>query len=75
MSAFETRDVVFDQTAESNDFDGVSAERILIMVAQSHEQENAGQENDDDDTDGCSGEQLEMKMSLTKKPISDAAED
>jgi hypothetical protein len=39
------------------------------MVAQSHEQENAGQENDDDDANGCSGEELEVKMPLTKKPV------
>ena len=75
MAAFETRDVVLDQTAQPYDFNGVSAERVLIMDAQSHEQENAGQENDDDDANGCSGEELEVKMPLTKKPVADAAED
>src|SRR6266581_5355447 len=53
----------------------MSAERVPIMIAQGHEQKNAGQENDDDGSDRCSGEQLEMKMPLTKKPVADAAED
>ena len=75
MSAFETRDVVLDQTAEANDFNGVSPEGVLIMVSQRHEQKNAGQKYDDNDSDGGAGEQLEMKMPLTEKPVAEAAED
>jgi len=33
------------------------------------------QENDDDDANCCSGEELEVKMPLTKKPVAEAAED
>src|SRR5260370_7621631 len=50
------------------------AERVLVMIAQRHQQKNADQKNDDDDADCCSGEKLEMKMPLTKKPVGDAAE-
>ena len=75
MAAFETRNVILDQTAEANDFNGVSPEGVLIMVSQRHEQKNAGQKYDDNDSDGGAGEQLEMKMPLTEKPVADAAED
>ena len=75
MRGLERGDVVLDQTAEPDDFDRVSAKGVLVMVAQGHKQESAGQENDDHDTDSCSREQFEVKMPLTKKPIADPAED
>src|SRR5438874_13310798 len=50
------------------------AERVLVMIAQRHQQKNADQKNDDDDGDRCSGEKLKMEMSLTKKPVGDVAE-
>src|ERR1700720_2650202 len=52
----------------------MGAERVLVMIPQRHQQKNADQKNDDDDADCCSGEKLEMKMPLTKKPVGDVAE-
>src|SRR5256886_16053455 len=75
MSALQTRDVVLDQTAEANDCNGVSREGVLIMVPQRHEQKNAGHKYDDNDSGAGAGEQLEMKMPLTEKPVAEAAED
>src|SRR5437879_5934224 len=53
----------------------MGAERVLVMIAQRHQQKNADQKNDDDDADCCSGEELETKMQLTKKPVGTVAGD
>src|SRR6266480_797144 len=74
VTAFQARDVVFDQATQPHYFDGVGAERVLVMVTQGHEQENADQEDDNDHADRCSRQQFEMKMALAKKPVADAAE-
>ena len=75
MTTFQTSDVVFDQATQPHYFNRMRAERVLVMITQSHQQKDAGQKNDDYDADRCSGEQFEMKMPLTKKPIAEPAED
>src|SRR5438105_2831130 len=75
VAAFQTGDVVLDQATESHHFDCVSAERILVMIAQGDQQENPDQENDNRHADRGSRQQFEMEMALTKKPAADSAED
>lgn len=43
VNAFQTGDIVFNKTAQSHYFDRMSTKRVLVVVAQGHEQEGAGQ--------------------------------
>src|SRR5581483_816487 len=74
MDAFQAGNVVFDQAAQPYHLDGVHAKRLLVMMAQGDEKKDAGQENDDDHSDGGTGEELEVKVPLAKKRVSEAGE-
>src|SRR5689334_19958828 len=73
MIAFETGDIVLNETAQSNDGNGVAAHRLLVVVAQADEEKYANQENNDRDADGGAGKQFEAEMPLAKKPITEAS--
>jgi hypothetical protein len=50
----------------------VGAQRFLVMIPQRDEKKKSGEEGYDHDSDGGSGQQLEMKMFRAEKP-SDAS--
>ena len=75
MRALQAGDVVFDQAAEPHHFDGVSAKRLLVVIAQCHEEEDADEKDDHNHANRGSGKQFEVKMALAEKPIADPAED
>ena len=70
MAGFEGGDVVFDETAEANDLDGVGTQVFVSMITQGHVEENARQQADNDHTGGGAGEKFEMEMAMTKEPVS-----
>ena len=72
MIAFETGNIILNQTAQSNDGNGVAPHRLLVVIAQADEKKYGDEENNDHDADGGAGKQFEVEMLLTKKPITDA---
>src|SRR5436190_23261789 len=65
---FQRRNVVRNDVAETHDFDCMGTQALVTMVPQSHEEKESRQECDDDNTDGRSRQELEMKMLGAKKP-------
>ena len=68
MTGFERGDVVLDQTPEAHDFDRMCTQCLLTVIPQGHEEKKPRQECDDNNPDGGSRQELEMKMLWTKKP-------
>ncbi len=68
MTAFQRGNVALDHAAESHDFERMSAHASLMVIAQSHEKKEPGQECDDDDANGGSRQKFEMKMLRAEKP-------
>jgi hypothetical protein len=68
MAGFERGDIVLDHAREPHDFEGVGSQRFLVMIPQRDEKKESGEERYDDDSDGGSGEQFEMKMFWAEKP-------
>jgi hypothetical protein len=68
MTSLERGDIVLDHGAQAHDFDRVRPQRLLMVIAQGNEEEKSGQERDDNNADGGSREQLEMKMFGAEEP-------
>ena len=74
VTCFQRRDVVFEHTAKPHHLESMGAQCFLMMIAQGYEQEHAGEECNDDNADGCAGEQFEVEMLWTEKPSGTAAD-
>ena len=74
MTGLEGRNVVFDYAAEPHDFDRMRSQRLLMVIAQSDEEKKPREECDNDNTNGGSRQELEMKMLGTKKPSGASSE-
>ena len=72
MAGFQRRNIILNQTAQTNDIDSVRTKHLLLMIAQSDIEENAGQQGDDENARSRSGKQFKAEMSLTKQPVSRA---
>ena len=72
MRRLQSGDIVFCQTADSDNIDNARAQFILAVVTESDIQEKAGQEADNEATDGSAREQFEVEMALAEQPITDA---
>src|ERR1044072_5860696 len=68
MTRFERGDVVLDDTAEAHDLNRVRAQSRLMVIAEGDEKEQTREECDDDNADGGSGQEFEMKMLRAEKP-------
>ena len=68
MTGFQRSNVVRDDAAKPHDFDRMRAQALVPMVSQGHEEKEPRQECNDDNADGGSRQELEMKMLWAKKP-------
>jgi hypothetical protein len=71
MSAFQSCNVVLDQSAQMHDLHGVCPESLLLVITEGQVEKDAGQENNDDYAGGCSQEDFKVEMPLAEKPLSE----
>src|SRR5438270_737412 len=69
MARLKRGNIIFNETAETNDLHGVGSNDLLLMIAQGYIEEDPGEENNDQNSSGSAGEELKMEVSLAKEPI------
>ena len=74
MTGFKRGDIVLEDAAEPHDFEGVGAQRFLVMISESDEEKESGEKGDDNNSNRSAREQFEMKMPGAEKPGGAAAD-
>ena len=75
MSGFERDDVIFEHAAKPHNFQGMGAQRFLVVVTQGDKEKEPREESNDHDPDGGSGKEFEVKMLGAEKPGGAAAKE
>ena len=65
---FERCNVVFNDTAQTFDLEGVRTDCVLMVIPQCDEQESPGQEDNNDHGGAGAGQKFVMKMLRSKQP-------
>lgn len=73
MPCLKRGDIVLGQSAEPDDFDCMRPMSILLVLADGDEQKDPRQKQNDYNTSGSSGEELDVEVLMTKKPGKAAA--
>jgi hypothetical protein len=73
VTGFQRGDIVFKNAAEPHHFEGVGAQRFLVMIPEGDEEKEAGEKSDDDNSNSRPGQEFEMKMLGAEKPGGAAA--